>query len=314
MVSALMSETRVLTVEELKTREQKTKEEIVTEQQYSTMPLDQQKVCRLASVMPLLAEEPLQPPQFFQTGWKVGQKFNEKDDPDRILEAWELPDSFRHEDQRAQQLQTTVEELQVPNPDGSFARVVRKVLSEEHCAGILNAVNAKKFSPALINIGAGMQQFVPEVRNGHRALIDSPELAAWLLAVLRPYLPEQLADGSYLVGLNERFRFLCYTPGQFFKEHYDGHYIRPHGHPQAGDQSKITVQLYLHDVPERCGGATTFFPGEQYSVKNQPEAGSVLLFTQDLLHEGSLLEDGIKYSVRTEVMYSRPKLVRSYSR
>jgi len=312
MFSALKCQIEAFRAKELKTPERKTKEgdrseATVTEDRCCTMPLDQEKICSLASVMPSLAGQPLQPPQFLKTGWTIGQKFNEQDDPDRTQEAWELPEFFRRKDPLVQQAQTTVVELQVPkaNPHSHFARVVRKALSEEDCAGILNAVNNKKFTPALTNVGGGMQQFLPEFRDGHRVVIDSPELAAWLLVVLRPHLPEQLVDGSRLVGLNERLRFLCYTPGQFFEEHYDGCYIRPHGHPQAGDRSRITVQFYLHDVPERYGGATTFFPEKQYSVKHQPEAGSVLLFTQDLLHEGSLVQEGIKYTVRTEVMYSR---------
>jgi hypothetical protein len=68
----------------------------------------------------------------------------------------------------------------------------------------------------------------------------------------------------------------------------------------------ITVQLYLHDIPKEFGGATTFIPPESIGgdrVAYQPEAGSVLLFTQDLPHEGSKVEQGIKYTVRTEVMY-----------
>lgn len=36
-----------------------------------------------------------------------------------------------------------------------------------------------------------------------------------------------------------------------------------------------------------------------------PLAGSVLLFTQDLLHEGSEVKAGIKYTMRSEVMYRR---------
>eukprot|EP00746_Dinoflagellata_sp_MGD_P072286 gnl/MRDRNA2_/MRDRNA2_29350_c0_seq1.p1 gnl/MRDRNA2_/MRDRNA2_29350_c0~~gnl/MRDRNA2_/MRDRNA2_29350_c0_seq1.p1 ORF type:complete len:343 (-),score=55.99 gnl/MRDRNA2_/MRDRNA2_29350_c0_seq1:245-1213(-) len=312
MFPALKSQIEAFRAEKLKTPERKTKEArrteaIIIEDPCCTMPLGQEEICSFTSIMPLLAGQPLQPPQFLKTGWKVGQKFTDHDDPDRTREAWELPDFFKDKDPLVQQAQTTVEELQVPraHSQSRFARVVRKALSVEDCAAILRAVNNKKFTPALINIGGGAQQLLPGVRNGHRVVIDSPELAAWLLLVLRPHLPEQLVDGSRLVGLNERLRFLCYTPGQFFEEHHDGCYIRPHGHPQAGDRSRITVQLYLHDVPEQYGGATTFFPGKHYSVKHQPEAGSVLLFTQDLLHEGSLVQEGIKYTVRTEVMYSR---------
>ena len=31
--------------------------------------------------------------------------------------------------------------------------------------------------------------------------------------------------------------------------------------------------------------------------------GSILIFQHDIMHEGSLLEDGIKYTIRTDVMY-----------
>lgn len=112
-----------------------------------------------------------------------------------------------------------------------------------------------------------------------------------------------------LVDVNERLRFLCYKPGQIFKLHTDGMYQRPAegqcAGENAGDLSMITVQLYLHDIPKEFGGATTLIPPESIGdrVAYQPEAGSVLLFTQDLPHEGSRVEKGIKYTVRTEVMY-----------
>jgi hypothetical protein len=140
------------------------------------------------------------------------------------------------------------------------------------------------------------------IRDGHRVIVDSPELVSWLFAVLRPHLPQHMGS-MQLVGLNERLRFLCYTPGQVFEEHCDGCYTRPSGHPQEGDVSMVTVQVYLHDIPVVHGGATTFFPGRHNEVAHQPEMGSILMFTQDLLHEGSLLRAGLKYTLRTEAMY-----------
>ena len=62
------------------------------------------------------------------------------------------------------------------------------------------------------------------------------------------------------------------------------------------------MQLYLHDVPEEFGGATTFI-GAGKNFPCQPKCGSALVFTQNLLHEGSLVKKGIKYTMRTEVMY-----------
>jgi prolyl 4-hydroxylase len=37
-----------------------------------------------------------------------------------------------------------------------------------------------------------------------------------------------------------------------------------------------------------------------------PEAGMVLLFEHRLMHEGSLLEAGVKYAIRTDVMATKP--------
>jgi len=262
-------------------------------------PPDQAAAEALAESMPPLAGGGLPPPHFHETGWRPGQKFAESDDPDRMPFPWAPPSFLDEADAAEQATQTTVQELAVPI---GFARSVYGALNQEQCAELLSTINDKGFTPALLNIGRGMQQLDTHVRDGHRVIVDSPEVANWLLEVLRPHLPERLGRLK-LVGLNERLRFLCYTPGQSFEEHQDGCYIRPRGHPQEGDRSQITVQLYLHDVPEENGGGTTFFPGKANQVAHQPVAGSVLLFTQNLPHEGSLVKAGLKYTVRTEVMY-----------
>lgn len=259
----------------------------------------------LAMEMPQLAGRVLEPPCFHPTDWHINQRFSFDEDPDRTRLPWLPPKFIRYKDPAT--METTVEELKLPIHAGlykqSFARVVRNVLSEEDCAALITSVNAKGFTPALLNIGGGSQQFVLGARDGYRIIVDSPQLTAWLFRALRAYLPEELEDGSRLIELNERCRFLCYTPGQEFPAHCDGCFERLEGHPRAGDFSFVTVQLYLHNVPRMHGGATTFMMDGR--PKHQPEAGSVLLFSQDLLHEGSLLEKGIKYTLRTEAMYSR---------
>lgn len=172
-------------------------------------------------------------------------------------------------------------------------------------AHLLQRVNEKGFTPALINIGRGNQQLLPDYRDGRRVIIDSPELSNYLLEVLRPYLPATLEQGrEKLEELNERCRFLCYTPGQAFEAHCDGMYTRSPPHPKAGDRSRVTVQFYLHDVPSAHGGATTFIGGNGKRLPCQPTGGSALIFTQDLFHEGSLVSAGIKYTLRTEAMYT----------
>lgn len=254
----------------------------------------------LIACMPQLAGAALPAPRFHITGWEADQYFSAADDPDRTRMPWAIPSFLREKDPSLQKPE--IEELFVNK--GSFARVVRNVLSEEDCVSLIASVNAKGFTPALLNIGGGRQQLIPGARDGHRVIVDGPELTDWLFQVLRPFLPRELEDGSRLVELNERCRFLCYTPGQQFPAHCDGTFERRDDHPHAGDFSYVTVQLYLHDVPTRHGGATAFMlPGKP---RHQPEAGSVLIFTQDLMHEGCLVSEGVKYTLRTEVMYAPP--------
>jgi len=95
----------------------------------------------------------------------------------------------------------------------------------------------------------------------------------------------------------------------FTAPHQDIQYTRgPEFGPKAGEASYITVQLYLNDKFK--GGATRFLCG---SVKNpsksrhydvKPKVGSVLIFDHDILHEGSEVKNGTKYSVRTDIMYT----------
>eukprot|EP00928_Gymnodinium_smaydae_P033221 TRINITY_DN23850_c0_g1_i1.p1 TRINITY_DN23850_c0_g1~~TRINITY_DN23850_c0_g1_i1.p1 ORF type:complete len:316 (+),score=47.19 TRINITY_DN23850_c0_g1_i1:48-950(+) len=253
----------------------------------------------LAARMPPLAGRPLPNPCFHVTGWRANQRFSARDDPDRTRLPWVAP-RFVHEKEPAAQ-RTQVEDLPVGR---GFACVVRHVLDQEDCAALIASVNAKGFTPALLNMGDGDQQLISGARDGHRVIVDSPELADWLFQVIRPFLPAVLEDGSRLVELNERCRFLCYTPGQQFPVHADGVFERGGDHPHSGDFSHVTVQLYLHDIPAAFGGATAFMcPGKP---RHQPEAGSVLLFWQGLLHEGCLVEEGVKYTLRTEAMYARP--------
>ena len=255
----------------------------------------------------------LQPPRFEVRNWRPSQVLTVAQDPDRTAELWQAPSFVTQVDPVAQRGLTTVEELtpklkglqwqgRGPSQYTSFARVVHNVLTPAQCADLLVSVNAKGFTPALLNIGGGSQMYAPRQRDGHRIIVDSSPVADWLFQVLEPHLPSTL-EGQEAIELNERCRFLCYTPGQEFGGHCDGCYRRPRGHGRYGDTSQVTVQLYLHDVPVCNGGATTFDPDSTACVPCQPKAGSVLLFTQDLYHAGSRVHSGIKYTMRTEVMY-----------
>jgi hypothetical protein len=272
------------------------KEVIVPE----TLAIEQDKIPATPLNGLVLAGQPLEPPRFHPVDWKRLQRFTASADPDRTHEPWHPP-TFINRDPALQRQNTSVEEIEIPGirqGSSSFARVVRGVFTEADCVEIIRAVNVKGFTPALLNVGGGIQQLRPEYRDGFRVIVDSYPLSAWILEVIRPHLPETM-QGRYLESLNERCRFLCYTPGQEFGEHHDALFT----HPKTKAQSAVTVQVYLHDVPMENGGATTFLCGRNGKVPCQPEMGSALLFSQDLLHEGSLLKSGLKYTFRTEAMY-----------
>jgi len=256
---------------------------------------------------------PLPLPCFHSTEWVKNQTFAAEDDPDRTQQPWEPPAFVRIDDPKKQHVKMKVEEICFQNTpvlhsSSSFARIVHGVLDADQCFELIQSVNNKGFTPALLNIGHGRQKVSPSTRDGHRVIVDSPELTIWLLEALRPHIPEVFRQAE-LVDLNERCRFLLYNPAQKFVPHRDANYRRPQGQPNAGDRSQVTIQLYLNDLPEEAGGATRFMGRKDSRTlpgpKCQPGAGSVLLFSQDLYHEGSELIAGLKYTMRTEAMYRK---------
>ena len=71
------------------------------------------------------------------------------------------------------------------------------------------------------------------------------------------------------------------------------------------------MHLYLNEADEDSwleGGATRFhaLDGSKRHVDVTPKTGRVLLFQQKgLLHSGADVKRGIKYSMRTDIIYKR---------
>jgi predicted 2-oxoglutarate/Fe(II)-dependent dioxygenase YbiX len=136
-----------------------------------------------------------------------------------------------------------------------------------------------------------------DVRNNDRILIDDDDLGAALWLRIRNHVPDVL-DGRGAIGLNERFRYYRYTPGQKFALHRDGSFRR-----ENGEESKLTCILYLNDD----------FAGGETAVKDrviEPRRGMALIFRHEFLHEGRPVLDGTKYVLRTDVMYGQMSRIR----
>lgn len=138
-----------------------------------------------------------------------------------------------------------------------------------------------------------------DVRNNTRVMSDHVEDANYLWERLKPFLPAKMGTEWHVTGLNERFRFYRYEPGQYFAWHYDGCFRR-----NEIEESLYTLMVYLND--DFTGGETKFelkYPHEQVVVT--PKKGMALLFEHYQFHEGSAVTAGIKYVLRSDVMYRR---------
>jgi predicted 2-oxoglutarate/Fe(II)-dependent dioxygenase YbiX len=158
------------------------------------------------------------------------------------------------------------------------------------CAGYIALSESRGFGDAPIETSFG-PVMMKDVRDNSRVMVDDPSLAHLVWERVRLYVPSTLA-GHRAIGVNERFRFYRYDPGQTFRWHRDGYFERPNG-----ERSRLTFMVYLNDDFE--GGETRFL-----EAVIKPVAGTALCFAHRLLHEGAEVVRGRKYVMRTDVMYS----------
>lgn len=171
---------------------------------------------------------------------------------------------------------------------------VEGILDDAECAALIERIEASE--PELASINAvGGAVIRPDIRNNTRVTFDDVELAATLFERVRDRLPETL-KGWKVHAANERLRCYRYQPGQRFGPHYDGSFMR-----SDTERSLLTFMIYLNGGFE--GGDTTFLDlGEAVT----PKPGLALLFQHPILHEGSEVTSGIKYAIRSDIMYRAP--------
>ncbi|KAJ4133375.1 hypothetical protein NW768_004957 [Fusarium equiseti] len=240
-----------------------------------------------------------------------------------------VPDSFLRSSSTTPIKTTHIDFANSPLPqyDGHTAVVLDNVLSPEECKELLSLAEQsvegdEAWQPALVSGGNGYESRAPGYRESDRIIWDQQTIAdrLWerclqadglrdLLAVV-PHEP-WMKDGKWVFSrLNDRMRFLKYSPGQFFKPHCDGAYYYTEG-PGKEFETFYTVHLYLNDSVENDhtsdlqGGATSFLDRKgENRVDVNPKAGSVLIFQhKGLFHEGALVNKGIKYTMRTDILY-----------
>lgn len=232
----------------------------------------------------------------------------------------------------------------IPENEGLYAVVLDNVLTPQECELFIRAAEATSldgWERAMVNVGGGRQMLMERTRNCGRIIWDSEELVdrIWKRIEHLPDVEEivRLESVPRIFGNgpamrreiwrftrpNERMRFLKYVGGEYFRPHCDGCYETP----DKTERSYFTMHLYLNDAgtvteddlkrmsaEERqrnvtsvlVGGATTFHSWNMArKIDVMPKAGRILLFQhRDLLHSGDDVVSGVKYTMRTDLMYA----------
>ncbi len=163
--------------------------------------------------------------------------------------------------------------------------IVEDVFSPQECAEFISFI--EKSSPQLATNN-------PIYRNQDRVIIDSPTKSQTLFHRLRPSLPTEI-EKYKLYGLNERLRMYRYRAGQKFEPHMDHWY-----QPNESQISLHSVLVYFNDDFE--GGETRF--SEQIEETVIPKPGRVAIFQHKIRHEGCIVRSGVKYCMRTDIIFS----------
>lgn len=173
-----------------------------------------------------------------------------------------------------------------------YKEIIDNFLTQEECDELIQLGEDSGFELSKIRTAQG-DIIREDIRNNSRFIIkDDGTMGEELFEKVREYLPQELG-GWKLKGLNEQVKIYKYTKGQQFKMHRDAPYVR-----NDNEQSFITMMVYLN---EGFVGGDTFFMDKQV----KPETGKCLLFWQDQLHAGMEVTEGVKYAIRTDVMYTK---------
>ncbi|SDZ72401.1 2OG-Fe(II) oxygenase superfamily protein [Variovorax sp. YR266] len=167
--------------------------------------------------------------------------------------------------------------------------VIDRLVDPAECDALVQRAEKNGFEPAPIITARGTRVDTT-TRDNDRYVFDDSTLSETLWLRARDLLPVAM-NGRKAVGLNERFRLYRYRPGQRFKWHSDAPFNRPNG-----EISLLTFMVYLNSGYE--GGATRF-----ESAKVAGNLGQALVFEHGLIHEGAEVLKGIKYALRSDVMF-----------
>ena len=205
--------------------------------------------------------------------------------------------SLLQQAKRQQQADLHVETL---HPGAVF--VARNFMTDAECQAFIHAVETNGDMERIAHLAT---RYVAQRKCGRwqRNDIDAAnKLFQRLSTTILPKISQQLDfPHDYLpVTCNSNLRLYKYEKGMSFGKHYDG------SDNVAEGQTEITVLVYLSTC---VGGATRFYPPhKKQSFAFAPEQGAILLHIHGdrcLAHEADAVVQGIKYVLRTDIVFAR---------
>ena len=204
--------------------------------------------------------------------------------------------------------------------------ILRNVLSKEECASLITSTDRMGYS--FWDPDEKRRDF----RSADTVEVHSKALAKALWERILPHIAELTAvkveetqarwereiDGEWTAyGVNHDLLFGRYFEGGHFSPHTDGNTV-----VDFNNRSLYSMIVYLNDCADGgstrmlvleegdsfCTDASGRFRGREENVVDScpVEAGSVLLFYQNIVHEGEPVGAGsMKYIIRTDLMFRR---------
>jgi hypothetical protein len=186
------------------------------------------------------------------------------------------------------------------------------LMTVKECRRLVAIADELGFSHAGLAIGDDTYRVNLAARNNMRVVLDAPALAAGLWSRLRERVDPR-HEGAAVRAVNTRFRVYRYEQGQRFAPHVDVRTTVP------GGETRYSLMIYLGD--EFTAGETRFFETKDRATRRgqargrkfdnrvrfslRPPVGSAVVFDHLLLHEGAEVLSGVKYAVRSDLVYSR---------
>ncbi|CAE7702539.1 unnamed protein product [Symbiodinium pilosum] len=177
--------------------------------------------------------------------------------------------------------------------------LVPGVLDAEEAAGLVAKAEEAGFE---LQTSRG-PAFGEAIRHHYRISFEDPHFADALWnGGLNQTLAALRVGRRRPTGLNENIRIYKYSGGDVFGQHIDG------SNQTSRGKTEFTLLIYLTgEEHELVGGETVFYSGGSEALRVRPVTGQALVHrhgSECLLHESLPVTGGVKYVLRSDVVFS----------